>query len=138
MKQNTSPKGGKSVFRRWKIFHTTRPLLSWGIIGGIVVLLFLRSIICLIKNGFKHFVKMLRRMEPQAIGIFFGVLFLFFTEVADGIGRRLSSIGISIGINTEVFIKTLEEISELGIPLMFILTILAYFSDSRQSNLPIS
>ncbi len=37
MKQNTSPKGIKGVFRRLQIFHIARPLLSWGIIGGILV-----------------------------------------------------------------------------------------------------
>lgn len=97
------------------------------IIGIIIMSLLLHSVIYLIKNHFKNLMRAIKRAEPCAVGIFFGILLLFLTKTLDGFGRKLAGIGIAIGNDIELIAVSMEEVLELGIPFMFMIAIVAHF-----------
>jgi hypothetical protein len=71
-------------------------------------------------------VSSLRKGEPFALGVCLGVALLFFSKVADGVRRVLPGVSASIGETGVQHLKSLEEILELGAPILFIIAILAY------------
>lgn len=100
------------------------------IIGAIFILLFLYLIIYLIKKHFKDMFSAIKQMKPHAIGICFGILFMCLSKTLDGLGRNLASIGVIIGNELKLIIVSIEEVMELGIPLMFIIAIMTRFRRS--------
>lgn len=100
------------------------------IIGAAVILLLLYSFFHLIKNHFRDLMSAIKQMEPYAIGAFFGIFLLFLTETLDGLARKLASIDITIGNDMNRLSSNIEEILELGIPLMFMIAIMARFRKS--------
>ncbi len=100
------------------------------IIGAGVTFLFLYLIIYLIKKHFKDMLSAIKQMEPYAIGICFGILFMCLSKTLDALGSNLASIGVIIGYELELIAISVEEILELGIPLMFIIAIMTRFRKS--------
>ena len=95
------------------------------VIGATFILLLLYSIIRLVKIHFGDFIIAIKQMEPHSIGVFFGILFLFFAKTLDGFARKFASIGVTIGSEASQITTAIEEVLELGIPLMFIIAIVA-------------
>lgn len=100
------------------------------VIGAIVILLLLYSFFHLVKNHFRDLMNAIKQMEPYAIGVLFGILLLFLTETLDGLARKLASIDITIGDDMSRLSSTIEETLEFGIPLMFMIAIMARFRKS--------
>ena len=114
-------------FTKFNFYRSLDVPIIEKIICGSVILVFFYSVFYLVKNYFKSFIRAIKEVSPTAVGMFFATMFLFTTEVLDGLGRRLSSIGIGVDNNTDLFIKSIEEMVEFGIPIMFIVAIAAYF-----------
>jgi len=102
------------------------PLLE-KMIGVIILLLLLYILAHLVKRHLGDFMNALKQKEPAAIGVGLGVLFMFLTKTLDGLGRKLASMGITLNNNLEQATTIIEEVFELGIPLLFIIAIVARF-----------
>jgi len=119
-------------FTKFNFYRSLDVPIIEKIIGGGVVLLFFYSVFYLVKNYFSIFIRAIKEINPAAVGMLFAALFLFMSEALDGLGRRLSGVGIGIGNNIDLLTKNIEEMVELGIPLMFIIAILACFYKSKR------
>lgn len=96
------------------------------ILGVILITLFLYALIRLAKAHFSGLRYALKQKEPPAIGVYLGVLLILLTKTLDGLARKLAGVGIIMSSYLEQLTIILEEVFELGIPLMFIIAILAY------------
>jgi len=55
-------------------------------------------------------------------------LLMCFTKTIDGLARKLGDINIHINQQTSTYFEVIEEVLELGIPLLMITTFIIYFS----------
>ena len=81
----------------------------------------------IIRKHFSEYMVALKEREPFAIGVSCGVLLIFVSKGIDGLPRQLNSVGFSITKNTIELMSITEETIELGISLMFMISIVAYF-----------
>jgi len=64
-----------------------------------------------------------RKSDNSAMCILFGICFMVLSKLIDGIGRKLSGIGIELSNNSELLFAVFEEVYELSIPVYFLLAI---------------
>ncbi|ADE15934.1 conserved hypothetical protein [Nitrosococcus halophilus Nc 4] len=102
------------------------PLLE-KMIGVAIVSLVLYVIVHLAKTHFHGFISAVKKREPSAIGVGVGILLIFLTKILDGLSRKLASVGVTLSNNMEQLTEIIEEVFELGIPMMFIIAIVARF-----------
>lgn len=102
------------------------------IIGAAIIFLLLCSFFYLAKRHLSNYIKALKKMEEYAIGVFFGILFLCIAKTLDGFQRKLAYFDITITTDVIELTTLIEEILELGIPLMFMIAIIAHFHKSSQ------
>lgn len=107
------------------------------IIGLIVIAIVLYVAFSIIKNHWRLFVQNVKIHEDIAMGSLAVILLLGFVRSLDGMGRKMLSFGIALNDNCKVHIVDLEEILEMGIPLMlFILfaVFLARHPENKRRN----
>lgn len=97
------------------------------IIGAVILLPFFYSIFMLVKCHFRELLSAARRMEPYAIGVCFGILLLCVSQILDGLKHKFAVIGITAEGDVDQLVRGMEEILELGVPLMFLIAIAARF-----------
>lgn len=96
------------------------------LIAGAVWIL---AIYCVIRVGlyfFKPALVALKQGRAYAWAGVAGAFNAFLGKAMDGLGRKLSSIGIEIGEANNKYWGAFEEVIEIGIPLYMILAVLAY------------
>ena len=103
--------------------------LAEKLIGAGVLLLFFGCIFLIIRNHWRSFLNSLRRLDPQAIGIAGGILFIILSKTIDGLGRKLAAVGVTISQHLDGLSWSIEELLELGIPILFLLAIAACSSN---------
>jgi len=69
-----------------------------------------------------------------ALGVVLAGGFMVISKTLDGLARKLKGIGIQLSSETSIHTSALEEILEMGIPLILILTTLAYFKQKTVST----
>lgn len=89
----------------------------------------------IVRSHFLPFIASLRKFEPHAVSIFTGLVFIFVSLALDGLSGKLMKIGIEAGPVINGFSDSAEEIFELGIPLMFCLSLKLLF-DKKKGLLP--
>ncbi|MCG8426195.1 MAG: hypothetical protein MI754_02415 [Chromatiales bacterium] len=97
------------------------------VIGLLVILLLIYIVYSIIKNHFSRFIADLKKRSIVAIGAANAILFLVVSKVMDGLERKLKPVGVELSDRLGEYVFALEEILELGIPYILMLTFYAYF-----------
>ena len=103
-------------------------------IGLLVVGLLLYIIVSIVKNHSKDFLLNIKNFSPVYIGSLLVFLVLFVAKTLDGIGRKLADLGFVMEEELVSYFEAIEEILELGIPLLIIATLFIYFSNEKSSK----
>jgi len=98
-------------------------------IGLMVVALLVYIVVSIIKNHGKTFFYNMDLSSPVDVGVILVFISLIAAKTMDGIGRKLSDFGLTINEQAMIHFETLEEVLELGIPMMLISTFYIYFSN---------
>lgn len=101
------------------------------IAGGMVILLLLYVVFKIVKNHSLDFVGGLKNNSVVSIGIFIVGTLLVVSKSLDGLARKLHGFGVEISNYASTQASTLEEVLELGIPMILIFTINEYFKRSK-------
>lgn len=113
-----------------KIFFTEGLLklsqYTAGTVGGgemlvsiLLVLGLVISTLAMLNRETGPFLADLRKFHPAAIAFLIGVAFIGAYKSIDGLGRKLAPFGIEVGETLNRYVTVVEEVGELGIPLMF-------------------
>jgi hypothetical protein len=98
-------------------------------LAGLLVLAILLYIVISIVTHHSHsFFRNIKHKSPVHIGVLLTFLVLVFTKTIDGIGRKLGDLHVVIDPHTSILLEVVEEVLELGIPLLIISTFIIYFS----------
>jgi hypothetical protein len=100
------------------------------LIGIFIILICIYIVVNIMRIYFFDFMIGLKRIEPHSIGIMLGVLFLCVSKSLDGLSRKLDFIGIVAASDIIKLANDMEEILELGIPIMFLIAIEAFYHKS--------
>ncbi|MCR8828011.1 hypothetical protein [Pseudosulfitobacter koreensis] len=92
--------------------------LSFVLIGLIVAL-----VLSILIREARGFLSELRDLNPSALAALTGIALIFVSEASDGIGRKLEGLGIVLPRQMENSAYIVEEVVELGIPVMFAVAI---------------
>lgn len=123
------------IFRTKFFLGDAVPVLE-KLAGGAVVVLLLYISIRLFRGHFRHVRAGLRARDLTSIGILVSVVFLVAAKILDGWARRFRDMGYYVSHEASRMASALEEIVELGIPMMLLLTILAYFNRPERGARP--
>ncbi|MFO8049723.1 MAG: hypothetical protein R6U29_11875 [Desulfosudaceae bacterium] len=95
------------------------------IIALVVFFLLLYGLIRLAISYLPALVAGLKNGRPEAVGVFLGFLLAVTAKLLDGLSRKLADFGIDLSAGGSLIAECVEEVLELGIPVMFILAVLA-------------
>ena len=112
---------------------STVPLLE-KIIGVMIIVLLLYIIFIILHRHLKDFLINLRKREIISVGVFITCALLAVSQSFDGFDRKLKGLGIEVSHQLSIHIQALEEIGELGIPIIILITVNAFFRKSRLSH----
>jgi hypothetical protein len=106
---------------------------------GLVILFFALLIWCLIESverNWRRFLSLMRDRHPFPACIILAVLFGVVAKSLDGLARKVDGLGWTTSERGYLVVQGVEEILELGIPLMLILAVLIYFrvSGTRKAS----
>jgi hypothetical protein len=108
----------------------TVPLME-KLVGTIVMLLLLFGVVSVLYRHSRDFVSGLKRHSTISIGALITVFLLILSITLDGLGRKLAQLGIEIAAQISRHAEAVEEIGELGIPIILLLTFAAYFERTK-------
>jgi len=100
-------------------------------IGAIVIALIIYVVIVIVNKYSRDFFSKLKQLSPTHIGAVLTFLFLGFTKSIDGIGRKLADINFIITPKSVGIFEVIEEILEMGIPMLIAATLIIYFKTLR-------
>lgn len=104
------------------------------VIGASIILSLLLCCIYLVKKHFLDVMKSLKRLEPDAVGLFLGIACIGIAKTLDGMQRKLGDFHFSITRNMAELTTGAEEILEFGIPYVFMAAIAAHHYKSAQKK----
>jgi len=103
------------------------------IIGFLVILILLYCVILLLRRYLRSFLaRCLKEVVPMSAGI--SLFFIILSKSIDGLSRKLGSLGINISHRISASAESIEEIVELGIPLMLLVSAIAFFNSTNKST----
>lgn len=105
------------------------------LIGILIILFIVHIIITIYKKHSQDFITKIRSFSSIHIGALIIFLTLFFSKTLDGLSRKLDLFNIIIEEQTSKHVEVLEEVLELGIPLLIIATLVMYFSVEKKEGL---
>ncbi len=120
------------IFKGKFYFNDAAPI-GEKIIGLLVIVLLLFIVYRIITRHGKTFFDGLKHRTPLAYGVLSVLLALIISKFIDGIGRKLSALGITISDQFSGNMELLEEMLELGIPILIMATLVIYFSHKHSS-----
>lgn len=98
------------------------------IFGFLLIAALLYMVYALIRHQTKNYLRELWVFTPLAVGATLAAGLAVVSKTLDGLERKLESIGISASPLITEHSSDLEEILELGIPIIMLLTFWNYFS----------
>ena len=104
------------------------------LIGGLVLVILLFCIFQLAKNHFIPFFRGLFSFCEKEIAIGCGFAFIVISKTIDGAARKLEPFGILLSEEAADIYSYVEEVMELGIPVMFMIAIFVYFKQKSMVN----
>ncbi len=121
------------IFKSRFYISNTVPLVE-KLVGAMVVLLFLYVIFMIIRRHLKYFLFCLKNHSIISFGVLIAGALLVVAHTLDGIGKKLADFGVKISNQTAIHAIALEEIVELGIPIILLLTFSAYFKQKKSNE----
>jgi hypothetical protein len=118
------------IFKIRFFTSTTVPLLE-KIVGVMLMLLLIYIIVTIIHRHLKVFLLNLKKQDTISIGVLMTCVFLAVSAFCDGLDRKLKGLGIAISHQTSLQATAVEEIVELGIPIIIFFTLSAYFRKNK-------
>jgi hypothetical protein len=103
------------------------------IIGLIIIAIVLYIVFSIVKNHWRLFIANIKTREDIAMGSLAVISLLCFVRIIDGLGRKMFSIGITLNDSWKVHMVDLEEILEMGIPVMLFF-LFAVFLERNPEN----
>ncbi|HEV7435620.1 MAG TPA: hypothetical protein VGO22_12220, partial [Pseudorhizobium sp.] len=88
----------------------------------------------IIKLHAKPFINGLLALKLWAWAVAFGAGFAVVSKSIDGIGRKLAPFGITVDGQTEAMMVVAEELLEFGVPVMFLVAVVASFRRNRPTD----
>lgn len=119
-----------SLFKSRFYISDTVPLAE-KIVGVIVVFLLLYLVVKMIHRHTAELLYGLKNNSIISFGIFVAGILLLSAFTLDGIARRLKLVGIEISSQASLHAGVLEEVLELGIPMILIVTFSLYFKRNK-------
>lgn len=117
-----------SIFKGNFYFSGNVPITE-KLMGILIIAILLYILLLMIKNHLKGFFSKVAKGYPVHIGALLTFALLFFVKSIDGIGRKLGDMGFFIKQQTGMTFLVIEEVLELGIPLLIISSYCIYFSN---------
>jgi len=105
------------------------------LIGLAVIALLLYVVLRIVKNHSASFIAGIKKTAPQTLGTLSVIAALVFAKSIDGLDRKLSGIGLAVDPALGTQIGVIEEVLELGIPVLILATFTVYQSTLGKSNL---
>ena len=103
--------------------------------GLLVIGVLLYILVSIVKNHSKGFFSKIKQLSPVHIGVLITFLIIVFSKTIDGIDRKLGYMNIFMDEQTATHFEVVEEVLELGIPLLILSTLFIYFSIEKQHKL---
>lgn len=103
--------------------------LAEKLIGLMVFSLLLYVVIRIIKDHTATFAAGVRNKVPQHLGTLSAIAVLVLSKSIDGLDRKLGGVGITVDPLVATYFGTIEEVLELGIPLLIFATLTLYLSN---------
>ena len=94
------------------------------LIAGLILALILAALVTLLWRHARPFAVALVRGQAWAGAVLLGIGFTVAYKLLDGIARKLAPLGVEVSADAERTAYVVEEIGELGIPVMFLAAIL--------------
>lgn len=101
--------------------------LAEKIIGGAVILLLVYTVLSTVILHWRNFYCELKGRSVVGLGVTVAVSLLVISKSLDGLARKLHGIGIEVGESMSRNASRVEEILELGIPVIIFFTLKAFF-----------
>ena len=117
-----------------KFYLSSSVPLSEKLMGLFVIAALLYIIFSIVKNHYKDFFLNIKKFSPVHIGSLVIFLLLLVSKTLDGLSRKLGDLGFVMDEQLGIYFEAIEEILELGIPLLMISTLLIYFSSESSSE----
>ncbi len=99
-------------------------------IGAVVIVVLLYFLYLMLSRHFKDFYDGLKNRYIISFGALIVAIFLGASKSIDGISRKFDMLSVEIGEKITFYAWAAEEILELGIPIILLLTYMAYFGRS--------
>lgn len=111
-----------------KFFLSPQVPLGEKIIAVLLILILLAALVDCLKKYLRPFLAGCAKKNVVSMTAGVSLLFMAISKSLDGLPRKLRSLGLDIAGQNSLYAESAEEILELGIPLMLIISTLAYFS----------
>lgn len=98
------------------------------VFGVAVTVFFIWVLVLLFKRHFFQFFALLWQRSVVGIGVFLTGSLIVVSKSLDGLVRKLAGVGIDLSGSLNFIATTMEEVLEMGIPLLMLLTIWAGLS----------
>ena len=95
------------------------PLLE-KVIGLLVIALLLWAVISIVKNHLTSTLANLAKLNERAVGVVMIFVLLAVSKSIDGLARKLKPFGIETSQQVSFLASSVEEVMELGIPILMI------------------
>ncbi|MFG6517764.1 hypothetical protein ACGYLX_09910 [Sulfitobacter sp. 1A13496] len=96
------------------------------LIAGLILALIVTAILLMLRRHARPYLTALFRGRAWAGAVLLGIGFTVAYKLLDGIARKLAPLGIEVSADAERTAFVVEEIGELGIPVMFLAAILLW------------
>ncbi|MBI6629468.1 hypothetical protein [Pontibaca salina] len=94
------------------------------IISIMLLVLLVALLISILVNETRAFISGLIAAKPSELAVLSSLVLIVVTKSVDGLGRKLADFNITISKSVEQTATVVEEIGELGIPIMFAVAII--------------
>ncbi len=118
-----------------KFFVSNNVPLTEKIIGGVIVTFLLYIVIITLFRHSKDFFRGLREESVISFGALIVCIFIVLSKVFDGLDRKLKGFGLDMSETFSMRATIIEEIVELGIPIIMMLTFSAYFKQYKVNKI---
>lgn len=113
-------------------FYTSDTVpLGEKLIGLVIIGILLYVVFRIIKDHAAPFVAGVRNKVLQHLGSLSAIALLVFSKSIDGLDRKLASMGITVDPMVATYFGTIEEVLELGIPVLILATFALYLANQK-------
>lgn len=117
-----------------KFFISSRVPLAEKAIGALATLLLVYAVVSVLYLGLKEFYYGLKHRSAVCLGALIVILLIGASKFLDGAVRRFKELGFDFGKNASIHVSSVEEVLEMGIPIIMFVTFLLYFGKARAES----